>query len=150
MNESARPRREDAIAAPSEVMIVPCVAGKVWDTDPALGNVPAQDAYTERRFLTWRRHAEGSGLPWFILSTKYGLVRPSDLIAAYNRGVMQARADRTLAELLTRQGRELGLVGCKTVHLLDYDLFIPLVRALVGPASTIEMTWLTMRAPTRW
>lgn len=67
-----------------EAIIVPCTQEKIWDSQPDLGAVPAKDAYTKAAFRAWRSYAEQSGCPWFILSTKYGLLRPDVQIEKYN------------------------------------------------------------------
>lgn len=41
---------------------------------------PAKDAYAGRSFLLKRKYAELSNNPWFILSAKYGLIRPDRYI----------------------------------------------------------------------
>jgi hypothetical protein len=42
---------------------------------------PAQDLYLGPIFASRRALAEASGRPWFILSPRWGLVRPDELIA---------------------------------------------------------------------
>ena len=112
-----------------EAIIVPCTQEKIWATHPDAGAVAAKDAYTKSAFLAWRQHAEESGLPWFILSTKYGLVRPEQPIENYNVPVSSAVADAGLRRLLEVQGRELGLSKFEQLILLDWEKFEPLVRA---------------------
>lgn len=114
-----------------QAIIVPCVAEKVWDSRPTAGPAPAKDAYLGQRFAKWRSYAEASGTPWFILSTKYGLLRPDDPIEHYNVAVSQALRDTSLLQRLREQGSALGLDRCEQLILLDWDRFEPLVRAAV-------------------
>ncbi len=45
---------------------------------------PAQDLYIGSLFRCRRAYAERTGLPWFILSPKYGLIPPDDVIEPYD------------------------------------------------------------------
>ena len=114
---------------PKEAIIVPCTQEKVWDSEPNLGAVPAKDAYIKPGFQAWRSYAEKTGLPWFILSTKYGLIQPDQLIERYNVPVSAALANSSLLALLKRQGDEFNLRQFDRLVLLDWERFEPLVRA---------------------
>ncbi len=83
-------------------------------------------------FARWRAHAEQLGVAWFILSTKYGLLSPDDLVEPYNVPISAALADPRLHSLLEVQGRRLGLDNAEEVVLLDWERFQPLVRAAVA------------------
>lgn len=114
-----------------EAIVVPCTKEKVWDTNPSEGAVAAKDAYTNQAFLRWRKYAEDSGHPWFILSTKYGLISPDHLIENYSVPVSVAKKDSALLEHLKEQGREHGLQEFDKIVLLDWEKFRPLVRAAI-------------------
>ena len=118
-----------------KAIIIPCTQEKVWDTAPDRGAVPAKDAYAKPVFRKWREHAEQSGVAWFVLSTKYGLLSPDDLIEPYNVPVSAALTNLGLHALLEDQGRRLGLDRAEEVTLIDWEKFQPLVRAAVGNAS---------------
>lgn len=45
---------------------------------------PARELYTGPLFRAARTHAEASGVPWAILSARYGLVMPADVIEPYD------------------------------------------------------------------
>lgn len=45
---------------------------------------PARDLYTGPLFRAARTYAEASGLPWAILSARYGLVMPEQVIEPYD------------------------------------------------------------------
>jgi hypothetical protein len=44
---------------------------------------PARDLFTGPVFAARRQFAEASGRPWFILSSRWGLVHPDEVIAPY-------------------------------------------------------------------
>lgn len=115
-----------------DVIVVPCTQEKIWDTQPNAGAVAAKDAYTKPAFRAWRAYAEQAGGPWFILSTKYGLISPDQPIDRYNIPVSRAAADPNFLKLLQNQGRHLQLGKFGQVVLLDWERFEPLVRAAVG------------------
>jgi hypothetical protein len=114
-----------------DAIVVPCTREKIWDDQPEVGAVQAKDAYTTPAFLAWRRYAEASGSAWFILSTKYGLIRPDTKIEPYNVAVVRAAADVNFLGRLREQARELGLDSFDRIVLLDWEKFEPLVRAAV-------------------
>ena len=115
-----------------DAIIIPCTQEKIWDSQPELGSVAAKDAYTKPVFRAWRSYAKQAGCPLFILSTKYGLVRPDQLIEKYNIPISAAVRDPEFVALLERQGRELEMGSFGQVVLLDWERFQPLVRAAVG------------------
>lgn len=96
-----------------------------------MGPIQARDAYVKPAFLTWRAYAERSGQPWFILSTKYGLIRPEQLIEDYDVSVARARRPRSFLELLERQGKQFNLGQFERVVLLDWKKFELFVRTAV-------------------
>ena len=110
-------------------IIVPCTQEKIWDTKSSAGRIAAKDAYTKSSFSAWRRYAEQSGSHWFILSTKYGLLRPDEPIDKYNVPISKAVADSALLARLKQQGAEIGLNQFERIILLDWERFEPLVRA---------------------
>ena len=117
-----------------DAIVVPCTQEKIWATQPDAGSVPAKDAYTKAVFQTWRTHAEQSGCPWFVLSTRYGLLKPDQPIDQYDVPVSAALRDQTFLNLLRRQGEELGLGQFNRLVLLDWEKFEPLVEAAAGDA----------------
>jgi hypothetical protein len=112
-----------------DAIIVPCTDEKVWDVQPAAGAVAAKDAYTKSAFVTWRNYAEQSGCPWFILSTRYGLIPPDTKIERHNVPVSRAVNDPKFLEVLRNQGRDLNIGSFDHVVLMDWRRFEPLVRA---------------------
>ena len=60
------------------ICLLSCVGQKL--AAPA----PARDLYTSSWFVKARAYADSTGQPWFVLSAKYGLVHPDDVIAPYD------------------------------------------------------------------
>ena len=44
----------------------------------------ARDLYTSPWFCKARTYADRTGQPWFVLSAKYGLVHPGEMLAPYD------------------------------------------------------------------
>lgn len=116
-----------------EAIIVPCTGEKIWDDRPdAPREVPAKDAYTKPVFTKWKNYAEQSGAPWFILSTKYGLIEPDKSIENYDIRVSDVKDKKTFKDRLRGQGNEL-LGKFKKVILLGWcENFMPLVKIAGG------------------
>jgi len=65
-------------AAPTDLILVACVKQKL--DHPAA----ARDLYTSDLFCKEREYAERSGVPWFVLSAKHGLVDPARELEPYD------------------------------------------------------------------
>lgn len=72
--------------SPNPVHLVACVAGKL---DRA---APARELYTSPWFQKARAYVERQGGPWFILSAKYGLIAPHEVIEPYDETLSRMRA----------------------------------------------------------
>lgn len=118
-----------------DAIIVPCTKNKVWDARPNAGPMQARDAYTGPAFMTWRAYAEDSGSPWFILSTKYGLIEPHLTISNYNTPMSEAEADPDFLERLRTQIAEFQLDLCDRVLVLDLERYQALMQQAMGTAS---------------
>jgi hypothetical protein len=63
-----------------DLMLIGSVKGKLeWAS-----RVAAKDLYVSALWRSRRKYAEQSGVPWYILSAKYGLVNPETRIAWYD------------------------------------------------------------------
>src|SRR5215218_2276165 len=51
--------------------------------ETASGPSPAAELFRSAGFARAREHAARSGLPWFVLSAKHGLLEPDDVVAPY-------------------------------------------------------------------
>ncbi len=68
------------------VFLVSCVGLK--RTEPT----KARDLYYSPWFIKARGYVESTDAPWYILSAKYGLVSPDQIIAPYNETLAGLRA----------------------------------------------------------
>jgi hypothetical protein len=66
------------------LIIVPCGARKIWHSNPQAGERPAKEAYTSQLFKAYRDYAQAFGTEWRILSAKYGIMHPDQLIQNYD------------------------------------------------------------------
>jgi hypothetical protein len=92
---------------------------------------PARELYTSPLFLARREYAESTGLPWFIVSARYGLVTPDAIIEPY---------DATLAGL-DRLGRQTWAHGVRELlerQLWRYQLEAPLIHT---PGIMSQVNW---------
>lgn len=126
-----------------DIYIVPCTEEKVWSRDRARGATAAKDAYTDRRFSEWRHHVEATGHPWYVLSTRYGLLAPDDVVPGpYNVPISAAIRDGALLEKLREQGRHVDFSRAKHVYVMEWDRFLPLVNAAVNGAAPVKIMTL--------
>jgi hypothetical protein len=77
------------LAKSKTIILVSCVKKK------ALSAKPARYLYLSSWFKKASHYAEKSGLVWFILSAKYGLVEPDKIIDPYNQTLnMMKKSER--------------------------------------------------------
>ncbi|HMO10872.1 MAG TPA: hypothetical protein PKB06_05080, partial [Actinotalea sp.] len=65
-------------AQPLDLVLVGCAKQKRATA------APAQDLYTSPLFRKSRAYAESTGVPWFVLSAKHGLVGPEAVLEPYD------------------------------------------------------------------
>ena len=131
------------------VYLVSCVSKKL--PHPA----PARDLYTSPLFCKARSYVERTGCPWFVLSAKYGLVDPDEVIAPYDLTLNTMRvADRrewasgVLAQLaphLKNVGAVTFLAGQRYLQFLEaplrsrgLDVSVPMEGLKIGE----QLGWL--------
>ena len=129
--------------------LVSCVSKKL--AVPA----PAKDLYTSPLFLKARAYVESLGQPWQILSAKYGLVHPEQVIDPYDltlkaMGVADRRrwAERVMSQLqphLDGVGEVVFLAGMDYRKFLEPQLVaqgirvaVPMQRLKIGE----QLSWL--------
>ncbi|HII92747.1 MAG TPA: hypothetical protein HA262_11460 [Methanosarcina sp.] len=84
---------------PKQIVIISCGKSK-----NKVSKCMAKDAYNGRSFLLKREYAELSSVPWFILSAKYGLIRPKRIINPnYDKTVSSAKDISELASKIKKQ-----------------------------------------------
>jgi hypothetical protein len=113
------------MAADKSVCLVSCVSLK--RAEPAR----AKDLYISPWFHLARAYIEATGCPWFILSAKYGMVAPDQMIAPYQQTLnsMSASERREWAtRVRTQMAQELPIASRIVVfaglryreNLIDY------------------------------
>lgn len=63
------------------------------------GTRPAKDLYVSQWFRRARAYVETTDSPWFILSAKYGLVAPNEVIASYEQTLSHMGVQERLSAL---------------------------------------------------
>ena len=139
----------ESVALPiADLCLVSCVAKKLPRS------APAKDLYTSDLFRKMRALVEAQGWPWFILSAKYGLVDPEQVIEPYEKtlnkmGVADQRdwADRCLGTL------EPHLIGVQSVVFLagaKYREFLAPALGDRGVAVHVPMAGLRIGEQLAW
>ena len=116
----------------------------------------AQDLYCSPLWRKRRSYAEASGLPWMILSTKYGLAEPDRRLRPYDLALEDLRAlerqqwgERVVASLRERFGPlrdaifevHAGAAYCKAIEK-------PLLA--LGASITVPLRGLPLGGQLRW
>ena len=124
----------------------------------------ARDLYVSSWFGKARRFVEASQRPWFILSAKYGLVPPDQVIAPYEQTLNTMRApDRRawgervgaqLAEAVPELARVVFLAGARyreffAPHLAGrgVEVSVPMEGLAIGKQLSWLERHLSPRAP---
>ena len=98
---------------------------------------PAKCLYTSALFRKARSHVVGTSLPWFILSAEYGLVRPDEVIAPYDRTLnTMSVADRRRWARRVLMQLESHLEGVTEV------VFLAGLRYREFPHTIVAPSWL--------
>lgn len=139
----------------TDLVLVGCVKSK----RPAAA--AARDLYTSTLFSRRRRYAEASGRPWFVVSARWGLVSPDEVIAPYDVHLAFMPADyrRAWGEFVTAQLRAITPIDGLVVEVHAGDAYVaalrpPLERAgagVVDPVTAHSMgetlAWYDCRDP---
>lgn len=132
------------------LVVIPCGVRKIWDRNPAAGKIPAKDAYTSQLFRAQRTYAEAFGTDWVILSARYGLTHPDQLIENYDCKFAPADLEPKnwwRLEGLARQARSLPpydlviLLGSKLYRSILRRVFVGIVpnRQIVEPFANHDL-----------
>ena len=77
---SATPFAASSPASSTEVSAILVGGGRAQLSEPAV----ARDLYVSPLFARRRARAEASGVPWFVVSGRWGLLEPGDVLAPYS------------------------------------------------------------------
>jgi hypothetical protein len=83
----------------TRIYLVSCVSKK------SLTAAPSREFYVSPWFLAVRQYVEATGDPWYVLSAKYGLVGPMQVLAPYDETLnnMKIAERRAWASRVTAQ-----------------------------------------------
>ena len=138
------------------VNLVACVGQKL---DRA---APARELYTSDWFRKARAYVERQereeGIPWFILSAKYGLLHPDAVIPPYEvtLNAMPAAARRQWAARTFRQMRSAGIQRGKVGEVVFLagrkyrEHLVAALQALEGIESVVPMQGLGIGQQKAW
>jgi len=108
---SPRPERSAGL-----LVIIPCGIKKIWDKYPDAGPTAAAKAYIGPPFVVNRRYAEQADGDWVVLSAKYGLLRPTDMVPGpYNTTFKRKSSNPIGIAALREQAGRMGLDGYDAV-----------------------------------
>jgi len=83
---ASSPASSTAVSTAASVILVG--GGKAQLSEPAA----ARDLYVSPLFARRRARAEASGVPWFVVSGRWGLVDPGDVLAPHSFSLTQQSA----------------------------------------------------------
>jgi hypothetical protein len=142
--------RTTTSAATRDLLLIGCVRRKVGH--PA----PARDLYISALFRKERDYAIRSGLPWFVLSAKHGLVAPSTVLAPYDlrlsktsRHYRREWGERVLIQLRENTGPLAG----RAIEIHAGAAYIDAIRDLLhadGAVVIEPLQGLTMGQRLAW
>lgn len=103
-----------------DLVLIGCVKSKLP------GRHRARDLYTSPLFLGRVAYAESTGAIWYVLSAKYGLVAPDDLIDDYDLSLADASASERAdwaTRVLEAFDERIGSVAAKTIEIHAGDQY---------------------------
>jgi len=143
-------------AAACDLVLIGCVKSKLP------GRHKAKELFTSPLFLGRRRRAEAVGVPWFVLSAKYGLLSPESEVDCYDVSLNTAgRAERRQwsANVLEQLKKAVGSLSGKVVEVHAGAAYrsYGLVEGLETQGATVivpleharrgeQLAWYTSRA----
>ena len=106
---SATPFAASSPASSTVVSVILVGGGKAQLGEPAV----ARDLYVSPLFARRRARAEASGAPWFVVSGRWGLLDPGDLLAPYSFSFAEQSASyqRAWGRFVAEQLCVVGSVG---------------------------------------
>jgi hypothetical protein len=128
-------------------VLVSCVGAK------RSNSCAARDLYTSVWFLKARRYAENYGTNWFVLSAKFGLLLPGEIVAPYEMtlNTMPPSERRQWALKVFEQIRQQHVY--KTVEILaggKYRSYLAPLMEKDGYKITVPMEGLGIGQQLQW
>ncbi|HET9848683.1 MAG TPA: hypothetical protein VFR68_09035 [Candidatus Dormibacteraeota bacterium] len=127
-----------AITSGTTLVVVPCGKAKIWDKSPQAGPTAARDVYVGSPFKVNRTYAERFGDRWVILSAKYGLIDPDDIIEEpYNVTFKDVRTNPVGIGTLRAQVTDAHLGGNGLVLALGGKDYRRVLQAAFAPTEVV-------------
>lgn len=122
------------------VVVVPCGKAKVWAKEPERGPALAREAYVGSPFKVNRGYAEAVAPGrWLILSAKYGLLDPDQLIEDYDVSFNRPASGPIETAALAAQARARGLTG--PVVGLGGQSYVEALRGALSGLEGVELSF---------
>lgn len=134
--KAARARDPHMARASADILLVSCVKSK------RSAAAAAKDLYTSALFTKERSYAERSGLPWYILSAKYGLVGPEEWIEPYETYLpeMDASYQRAWGRLVVEQLRHsVGPLDGRVIEIHAGSTYLEAIRSRLTELGAIVL-----------
>jgi hypothetical protein len=119
---------------PVDVVLVGCAKQK------RVTAAPAQDLYTSPLFRKSRAYAESTGVPWFVLSAKHGLVGPETVLEPYDVTLSRTSREyrREWARRVARQLDEAcGSLDGRSIEIHAGAAYTTALRALLESRGAV-------------
>lgn len=123
------PAKDHIVNGRTSLVIVPCGSRKIWHSSPQAGQIAAKKAYTSQLFKAHRDYAQMFGTQWRILSAKYGILHPDQLIGNYDCKFDASYLDiKNWWKLETMVLQARALRSCDQLVLLGGTLYRAIMR----------------------
>ncbi|MEK3701280.1 MULTISPECIES: DUF6884 domain-containing protein [unclassified Paenibacillus] len=118
--------------------IIPCGAAKIWDKQPSIGPVEAQNVYTGVFAVACQRYAKTFFDHWVILSAKYGFLFPEDMIPEdYNVSFIKPSSETILIAQLKEQAESKGLFKYQEITVLGGKHYADRAKAVFNQGQEL-------------
>jgi hypothetical protein len=128
--------------------LIPCGKRKIWDQNPELGPVRADKAYIGIFHRLCQNYARTFFHHWGILSAKYGLLLPHDIVPGnYDLSFSDLHREAEIISIseLRKQAREKGVISAKMIVMLGGKKFRPIVEEMFPECRDIQFPLLGSR-----
>lgn len=115
------------------MIILPSGRPKIWDKEPGIGAVSAENAYIGTFHKLCKSYAKSIDETYLILSPKFGFLRPDDCVLhSYDVRFTRKGTDHTTISLeaLRKQWLTLNLPCSNYITVLGGQKFKPLLNAI--------------------
>ncbi|HLR62320.1 MAG TPA: hypothetical protein VK097_07750 [Lentibacillus sp.] len=113
----------------AELSIIPCGRKKIWDNQPELGAVCAEDAYIGTLHRRSRQYAEMFTNQWVILSAKHGFLFADDIVDGQYDVTFGQKSDEIITfDRLTRQVKDKQLDQFERLVVLTGKKYKPVIN----------------------